>query len=184
MFDPAAGVFYIPSWWRWNPPANANVLKGNLKDLNEIPPCALLDAFTRNLETLPETFHQTFLNGLRQHLGRGPPIQEEPGKQEQGQRASRGGEGEKHTQRVVPPSGDALLKIARTAVLFTNPNDSPESLLDKFSAIATHENVRGFTKVAATNAIVAAQLERRMKSADDPTLKRSPSLGDSRYTTD
>lgn len=36
MFDAKARVTYIPSWWRWNPPENANVMKGSLKELNEI----------------------------------------------------------------------------------------------------------------------------------------------------
>ena len=61
-------MIYIPSWWRWNPPENVNVLKGNLKDLNDIPPCGLVDAFAHNIGPLPETFHQTFLDGLRKHL--------------------------------------------------------------------------------------------------------------------
>jgi hypothetical protein len=77
MFDAASGVFFIPSWWRWNPPANANVLKGNLKDISEIAPCSLVDTFARNLETLPEALHQTFLDGLRQRLLQRSPTQDQ-----------------------------------------------------------------------------------------------------------
>ena len=76
-FDAAARVFFIPSWWRWSPPENVNVMKGSLKDLNEIPPCGLVDAFARNLQTLPQTLHETFLEGLRQRL-RKPSRNQEP----------------------------------------------------------------------------------------------------------
>jgi hypothetical protein len=67
-FDAEARVFYIPSWWRWNAPENANVLKGNLKDLNDIPPCGLVDAFARNTGNLPETLLETFFDGVRRHV--------------------------------------------------------------------------------------------------------------------
>jgi len=83
-FDVRAGVFYVSSWWRWNPPENANVLKGNLKDLNEIPSSTLVDVFLSNLATLDETYHQTFLEGCAKHSR----IQEQEqgtGKQEQEQ---------------------------------------------------------------------------------------------------
>jgi hypothetical protein len=29
-FDSVARVTYIPTWWRWNPPENVNVMKGSL----------------------------------------------------------------------------------------------------------------------------------------------------------
>ena len=59
-FDPDARVFYIPSFWTWNPPENPKVLKGCLKDLNEIPPSPLIDTFANNLDTLPENLWETF----------------------------------------------------------------------------------------------------------------------------
>jgi hypothetical protein len=58
-FDVENCVIYVPSWWAWNPPANPNVLKGSLKDLDAIPPCELRERFLRHLETLPETLRQT-----------------------------------------------------------------------------------------------------------------------------
>jgi hypothetical protein len=97
LFDKRSRVLFIPSWFRFNPPENVNVMKGSLKDLNEIPPCGLLDAFGQNLETLPETLRETFVEGLRQRLPKGMPNQEQY--QEQNQktgtethRASRGAE--------------------------------------------------------------------------------------------
>jgi hypothetical protein len=76
QFDKRSRVFFCPSWFRWNPPENLNVMKGSLKDLNEIPPCALVDAFARNIETVPETLRETFLEGLRQRLPKPSPNQE------------------------------------------------------------------------------------------------------------
>jgi hypothetical protein len=67
-FDPDARVLYIPSWWRWNPPENMNVLLGALKDLGDVPPCRLVAAFAENIETLPPTFHQTFRERCPQRL--------------------------------------------------------------------------------------------------------------------
>jgi hypothetical protein len=81
-FDADARVFYVPSWWRWNPPENENVLKGNLKALSEIPPSKLADGFARNTETLDETLRPTFMECCQRHLPRRLPNQEqgpEPG---------------------------------------------------------------------------------------------------------
>jgi hypothetical protein len=77
LFDKRSRVVYIPTWFKWNPPENINVMKGSLNDLNEIPPCALMDAFARNIETLPVTLRETFIEGLRQRLPKGMPIQEQ-----------------------------------------------------------------------------------------------------------
>jgi hypothetical protein len=60
-------------------------MKGSLKDLNEIGPCALVEAFARNVGTLPETLHQTFGEGLRQRLPTGMPIQDQYQEQDQKQ---------------------------------------------------------------------------------------------------
>jgi hypothetical protein len=73
QFDSKARVLYIPSWFKWNPPENANVVKGSLKDLNEIPPCDLVDAFARNIETIPVTLREGFIEGLRKGLPNGLP---------------------------------------------------------------------------------------------------------------
>lgn len=59
-WDPAVRVLYIPSWWRYNPPDNPNVLKGNLSDLAEVPQTALLQDFMSNMEHLEERYHDTF----------------------------------------------------------------------------------------------------------------------------
>jgi hypothetical protein len=38
-----------------------------------VPASALVEAFARNIETLPETYHQTFLTGITQRLVTRPP---------------------------------------------------------------------------------------------------------------
>ena len=85
MFDDVARVLFIPSWFKWNPPENANVVKGNLKDLNEIPSCRLLDLFAANGGTIPETLRPTFLEGLPQRFRQPCPNQEQEQEQYQEQ---------------------------------------------------------------------------------------------------
>lgn len=51
QYDADARVIYIPSWWRWNPRENENVLKGNLKDLNDIPSRGLVDGKRVEMES-------------------------------------------------------------------------------------------------------------------------------------
>ncbi len=76
-FDKGSRLLFIPSWFRWNPPENVNVLKGSLKDLSELPSSGLLDAFAANLETLPETLRGAFIEGLDRWLPKRSPIQEQ-----------------------------------------------------------------------------------------------------------
>jgi len=83
QFDPRSSVMYIPSWFKWNPPDNVNVMKGILNDLNEIPPSPLIAVFAKNIETLPVTLRPTFAEGLRQRFPNGMPIQEQEQEQEQ-----------------------------------------------------------------------------------------------------
>jgi hypothetical protein len=101
-FDKGSRVIWIPSWFKWNPPENENVMKGSLKDLNEIPPCGLLDAFSRNLGTLPETLRETFIEGLRQRLPNGirNQDQDQDQKQDQEQKPSASRGSTSHSQKA------------------------------------------------------------------------------------
>jgi len=168
MFDAQARVFYIPSWWHWNPPANANVLKGNLRDLSEIPPCGLVEIFARNLEMLPETLHQTFTEGCAIRLAQRPSTQEQEQdpllKQENGQRASRGND--EHSV------SDRLERIARLTLRMANPSDAIEQLLDAFGFIARKEGVQNYTTAAATQALNVALSERREARSRQQLFKR------------
>jgi hypothetical protein len=51
-YDAATRMLYISSWWRYNPPENLNVFKGNLADLNDLPRGALIDEFMSNTKDL------------------------------------------------------------------------------------------------------------------------------------
>ena len=63
-WDQEARVIFIPTWWKYNTPENPNVLKSCLADLHDLPKTPLVTRFSDNLRYLPETFHQTFLEGL------------------------------------------------------------------------------------------------------------------------
>lgn len=64
-FDSSVRVLYIPSWFRYNPPDNPNVLKFALRDLSDLPQTTLLDEFAANMRFIPETSLETFRQTLR-----------------------------------------------------------------------------------------------------------------------
>jgi len=81
-WDEKARVVYLPTWWKYNCPENPNVLKACLQDLHEIPQTPLLVKFFENLRYLPETFHQTFREGLPKPSPQRMPDQEQEQEQE------------------------------------------------------------------------------------------------------
>lgn len=146
LFDSKARVIYIPSWFRWNPPENANVVKGSLKDLNEIPPCALVDAFARNIETVPETLRETFLEGLRQRLPQRSPNQEQYPDQEQYQEqypsALRAvALKEKGNIPNIQALDNKLLTIAREVIRSNPRNTLTDELCDHFLYLCRESKV-------------------------------------------
>lgn len=171
LFDADARVLFIPSWWRWNPPANENVTRGSLKDLNDLPPCALMDAFARKIETVPEQFREAFLQGLREQMPRGFPNQE----QDQEQDLKR--EQKPAALRAVAKSGkpqnaesnvsgesvnSAHIELARETLRFGNPNADIETLVDTFGDLACHRRPPvGWRRVDAVAALNIALAERR-----------------------
>jgi hypothetical protein len=169
LFDDRARVFYIPSWFKWNPPENVNVMKGSLKDLNEIPPCALVDAFARNIETLPETPHQTFLEGLRQRLPKGIRTQ----KQYQEAVAETESEGTgaarpraKNKNGFDDKNNDdarsaTLLAVGTETLKMTNPNGPFNELIDALKNVGLQKGIPAISTSEATVALNAALAERR-----------------------
>lgn len=81
-WDQGLRILYLPRWWKYNSPENPNVLKACLADLSELPQTPLLQLFCNNLAYLPETFHQTFREGLPKPS----PNQEQEQKQKQEQK--------------------------------------------------------------------------------------------------
>lgn len=85
-------VIYLPTWWRYNQPENANNVVGNLKDLDDLPETPLLKRFSTNTTYLPEglteTFTQTLAKRYPQRSPKRSPTQEQEQEQEQEQDAS------------------------------------------------------------------------------------------------
>lgn len=80
-WDEERRVLYFPTWWKYNPPENANVLAGNLKDMDDLPETPLLIEFYDNLRYLPGGLGGTF----RERCPKPSPIQEQEQEQEQEQ---------------------------------------------------------------------------------------------------
>jgi hypothetical protein len=81
QWDDARRVLYFPTWWKYNPPENANVLTGNLRDMDDLPETPLAAAFYANLKYLEPNLHRTF----RERSPKPCPIQEQEQEQEQEQ---------------------------------------------------------------------------------------------------
>jgi len=82
-WDSKARVLYLPTWWKYNPPENANNVIGNLKDLDDVPDSPLIERFINNLQYLPETLQATFTQTLAKRYPKRSPSQEQEQKQEQ-----------------------------------------------------------------------------------------------------
>jgi len=160
LFDADAGVFYIPSWWRWNRPQNPDHLKGNLKDLNEIPASELVEAFARNLEHLPGTCHQTFVTGVAGRLSTRPPHQDlgsgSEQKREREQRASRGTD---EDDVITPEDRRAASETIRDAP----EQASPDYYVDHFKS--AHPGGRRLKRSTIESLLHEARLsEHRVRS--------------------
>jgi len=82
-WDPEARILYLPTWWKYNPPENANNVIGNLKDLDDVPDSPLIDRFINNLQYLPETLRVTFTQTLAKRYPKRSPSQEQEQEQEE-----------------------------------------------------------------------------------------------------
>jgi hypothetical protein len=159
LFDASARVLYVPSWWRFNTPENANVLKGNLKDLNELPPCALVEAFASNLRDVPEPLHETFLNVVRERLPQRSPIQD----QEQENRSRKAGKQEERALKAVhakttnkPEPNARVIRIARD-VLHECPRQSDlQDLIDSLQNTCRSEGIHDLSRAEAIAALTTA----------------------------
>ncbi len=89
-WDSEARVLYLPTWWRYNQPENANNVIGNLKDLDDLPETPLLKRFSTNMayvsKDLIETFTQTLAERYPQHSLKRSPSQEQEQEQKQEQK--------------------------------------------------------------------------------------------------
>lgn len=80
-FDVDARCLYIPTWWKWNQPEGANVMKGCLRDFTEVPESSLTREFIENETylsgTLLETFRERFAKVLETLPNSGKQEQEQ-----------------------------------------------------------------------------------------------------------
>lgn len=157
LFDERSRVLYIPSWWKWNPPANENVVRGSLKDLNEIPACGLVDAFVKNIEPIPEPFREAFLKGLTERSGRASRNQDQyldhEQKKEQEHRASREALNEGGNADGRAPD-DRLMQIA-TQIRQETPEADADYLIDAVLWLCKQRRVTA-DRSMAVNALAAA----------------------------
>jgi hypothetical protein len=86
-WDPAARVLYLPTWWRYNPPENANNVIGNLKDLDDLPETPLLKRFSINTAYLSDELIETFTKTLAKRSPKRSPSQDQHQDQDQERRA-------------------------------------------------------------------------------------------------
>jgi len=67
-WDERVGVLYLPTWWKYNQPENANNVIGNLKDLDDVPGSPLVAEFCENVAYLDPKLRLAFAQTL-QRLG-------------------------------------------------------------------------------------------------------------------
>lgn len=84
-WDEGVRILYLPTWWKYNPPENANVFAGCLKDLEELPQSPLLYEFCNNVSYLPGTLGVTLRERWGERYPKPSPIQEQEQEQEQEQ---------------------------------------------------------------------------------------------------
>lgn len=90
-YDDVNRVFYIPTWWKWNLPENPSVLKGNLRDLQEVADSPLINKFMRNTsglevsKNLISVFNETLATRHPTRVPHQEQEQEQEQKQEQNQ---------------------------------------------------------------------------------------------------
>lgn len=82
-WDEDRRVLYFPTWWKYNPPENANVLSGNLKDLSALPETPLLAEFCGNTRYLPPALRETFRERMGERYPKPCRDQEQEKEQEQ-----------------------------------------------------------------------------------------------------
>lgn len=79
-WDSRLRVLFIPSWWKYNPPANPNVLKSCLGDIHDLPKTHLLRDFAVSTEHLTPNCVQVLHDRMREIVDNipEPPQPEEP----------------------------------------------------------------------------------------------------------
>jgi len=130
-WDSTVRVLFIPTWWRWNQPANINCLKSALCDFAELPQTALRQEFAENIEYLKSTLHQTF------HLTLALTYTQKPAHQEQEQEQNK--EQEQGASACARPRGSSRFvkpTVEEVAAYCEERGNSvdPEAWMDHYTA--------------------------------------------------
>jgi hypothetical protein len=132
-----------------------------------------VDSFAGNLETLPQTLHETFLEGLRQRLHKRSRNQEPYQELNQKQNPSALRAKRADTKGTTTNNGDGvatslrpeLLSIAREALQLVDSSTPIDELLDTFGAVCqTKGQQTTWTRATAVEALNAALAEQRAAS--------------------
>lgn len=81
-WDSENRVLYLPTWWLYNQPENANNVIGNLKDLDDLPKTPLLERFSCNTTYLSQDLIETFTQTLKKRSPQRSPSQEQEQEQD------------------------------------------------------------------------------------------------------
>lgn len=165
LFDSKLRVFYMPSFLRWNPPVNKNVARGITNDLNDVPMCAFVEAFAKNLEGIPGAFVEDFIEGLQQHWPHGVSNQDQEQDLETRNRkpnALRAEEGieRKGAKASDLPKDDRLVSIAHETLKLISPNATIEDQIDSFHHVARQQHIEA-RRADIVSALAAALSQQR-----------------------
>lgn len=131
-WDADSRVLYLPTWWKYNQPENANNVIGNLKDLDDLPETPLLERFSANTAYLFEshikTFAQTLAKRYPQRSPKPSPSQEQKQEQEQ-ELETDGGQSPKHTPEEIRTRWNAIPGVKPCKVMGTTIRDQVRSHL-------------------------------------------------------
>jgi hypothetical protein len=164
LFDAAARVLYVPTYWRWNAPDHDKVLRGNLKDLNEVPPCALLEAFAQNLEYLDPKLHETFAEAIRIRMPKASASQEQSSTSKQKQKHGATRPEASSRAKANGANGPERATKQRSLAAEVVKNDLPlDSLIEELQSYCSFHNVN-VTRAEATSLLSDALAERRAMS--------------------
>ena len=141
VWDTDARVLYLPTWWRYNQPENANNVIGNLKDLDDLPKTPLLERFSTNTTYLREDLIQTFTQTLAKRYPQRSPKRSASQEQEQEQ------------ESPLPPKG---------GIAEDSNGLQPEEILQKWNALP------GVKPCKTLDATLQTRIGRRLKEYPGP----------------
>lgn len=149
-WDSDQRVLYFPTWWKYNPPENANVLSGNLKDLAALPETPLLQSFCDNIRYLPAAVSETFRERMGERYPKPCRDQEQEQKQEQ-----------KQEQNPATDAGGTGVTLPPKTPLKNTNKSHP--LFDRFWSayprkVAKQSALKAFVKLAPDESLLGRML--------------------------